>query len=405
MMENPKKVSNILYTITIFFNHFAYGISYYAIGPALTDLSYIYNVSAATLSLFPTFLALGYMIGSLGGIVYKWLNRQLVLITLVATMAVMIAFTPYFGSIELFFVATALLSIGGGCWDSAINVWIVEMWPDHQASVMQALQFMYGIGSIICPSLMSPFVKGITNQTVNVEARQTSLMKPFIAIGIIQIIGPIILLFLFIIKQYERPKSCKEGDTSSIPIAHRYTKLILVSLLLSIYTAAEQGYFLYSPTMFQYWTPAMTASQSAILLACLTAAFTVGRLLTAFILLRLKPDIIICYHLILMILALTWLYFGRECRTMVYSATILLGYGYSAMWPAIIAFTERHLKLTDRASSLLFFASQLMTFIIPFMIGSHLTTTPLVLLIYEAISIAICFILFTIVNLLIRFVP
>ncbi|KAH7641063.1 hypothetical protein HUG17_8532 [Dermatophagoides farinae] len=418
-----RRKSNIVYTVLIYINYIAFGITCNALWPVLIDLSYIYDVSNETLDFLATFAAFGYMIGSLTGFIYKWINRQLVLIFMVATMAFLIAYTPYYSSIYQLFVATLIIGIGSGSWESSNTVWLVEMWPKHQASAIQIQQFMYGIGSIISPSMLAPFVQGIANETeVGVESRKSLLIKPFITIGVLQLIVPIIMFIMFFCDQYERTDrsssiisaslkntdvendatTADDADADAGDVKYRYVKLFLVGFMLAAYMGAEMAYNDYSDTMFQYWQPDhLTATESATVMACLSTGCTVGCLITAIISLRIRPNIIIAYHLAMIVVALSLLYAGRQIRIIIYISNLILGYGFSAMWPAIIAFTERRFRLTDRASSLIFFFNELAVMFSPVLIGQYLTTEPLILLLVEAIYMAISIILFIVITMLV----
>ncbi|OTF70693.1 hypothetical protein BLA29_005916 [Euroglyphus maynei] len=330
---------------------------------------------------------------------------------MVSLIALTMAFVPYYGSIYLLFAAITLNGIGGGSWDSSNNIWLVEMWPNKHASVMQSSQFMYGLGTIISPALISPYVSGNSSQHTPAE-RIESLRLPFTIVGVIQILVPIILLILFFIRRYRKPGDdlVDENDIEEINNNHisqyqslRKFKLILVALLLGAYDAAELGYFYYSPTMLQHLK--VEPSEAAHVLSVLSAAYTIGRLVTAFISLKLTPDIIMTYHLVIIIAAQTCLYFGRHNLTIIYITTALLGFGFSAMWPAILAFTERHFKLSNRIGSLLFFFAGLATIFTPFLIARYLETWPEVLFVFEGSYLVASIILFISVKLLLVFRP
>ncbi|OTF79734.1 hypothetical protein BLA29_005511, partial [Euroglyphus maynei] len=348
------------------------GITCNALWPVLIDLSYIYDVSNETLDFLVSFAAFGYTIGSLTGFIYKWINRQLVIIIMVTIMAILIAYTPYYTSVYELFIATLIIGIGSGSWESSNTVWLIEMWPKHQASVMQIQQFMYGVGSIISPSMLAPFVHGIANETeVNVESRKSSLIIPFMSIGALQLIVPIIMFAMFFFRRYkkiDRPSSIvlySKNDEENVTktcnsVKYRNVKLILIGLMLAAYMGAEMAYNDYSDTMFQYWQPDhLTGTESATVMACLCTGCTIGSLITAIISLRVKPNIIIAYHFAITMVALSLLYVGRKIQIIIYVSNVMMGYGFSAIWPGIMAFTERHLKLTDRASSMIFFFAEL----------------------------------------------
>ncbi|KAI7688453.1 hypothetical protein SSS_08175 [Sarcoptes scabiei] len=356
---------------------------------------------------------------------------------MILCISITIVFVPYYSLYQLLFFGVTLNGIAGGSWDSSNNLWLVEMWPEHHASILSGVQFMYGLGTIVSPSLMSPYVSGLnTNKsTVTPIERRSRLTTPFVIVSIIQSIAPIVLFILFVANRYQRPKSRIENSfeqSSSdsriinttinsdetiqanlvdpnyhgrISKTYRRSKLLLIALFLGVYDAAEIGYFYYSPTMFQFFEiqPKIQAVDAAHLLAILSASYTFGRFFTAFIALKLKPDLILSYHLTIIIIAQIGLFLGRHNQMIIFLSTMIQGFGFSAMWPTIISFTEYHMKLTDRISSLLFFFAGLMTIFTPMIIGPFLETWPLVLFLFEATYLTISVLLFVAIKLFLHF--
>lgn len=68
------------------------------------------------------------------------------------------------------------------------------------------------------------------------------------------------------------------------------------------------------------------------------------------------------------------------------------------MWPAIFAFTERHLLLSERVCSLYSFLSGIVSLVIPLILGQVFNSWPLILFYLEALFIIISLILFVIVK-------
>lgn len=90
-----------------------------------------------------------------------------------------------------------LSNVGAGGWDSATSLWLVELWPTKNSAILQANQFMYGMGSILAPLLAAPFLHGIKSEVLvgnetrflTLEDRITSLSIPFGVNGLLQGIG------------------------------------------------------------------------------------------------------------------------------------------------------------------------------------------------------------------------
>lgn len=304
------------------------------------------------------------------GWLYKWLNRQLTLIVFISIHAITIALVPFLGAVWALYVNMVVNGIGGGAWDSSNSIWMVEMWPKSNAFLLQTTQFAYGLGTTVGPLFTSLFVYGDTNATLNVtaETRRSSLTFPFVLTGFLQVASmcielllfpsdlfvpfaaPAIFLVMYFLNRYEKPNTVidipalrrasmfsikslphiempadvKEDDSIK-NIKYRTLKLALVAITISSYASVEVNYMAYSPTMFQYLEIHMEAPEASIVLSILCSAYALGRIMTAFISLRLSPDIILGYHLLIIIGSQAMLYVGRDNRTIIYVGSILCG--------------------------------------------------------------------------------
>jgi len=204
--------------------------------------------------------------------------------------------------------------------------------------------------------------------------------------------------------RYERPTHCKlEKDScerqEQFNIAHRKVKLTLVAFSVATYVGAEFGFVSFSSTMFQYMAPLhLSAKEAAHVQSIFSTFFTLGRLVTAFISLKLRPDLILLYHYFIQTFSVGLLFFGRDNITLIYIGNAISGYGYSAIWPAMFAFTEQYLKLTDRICSFFSFLAGTMALVIPLVLGQIFMSYPLILLFLIAGFVLTSFTLFVIVR-------
>ena len=83
---------------------------------------------------------------------------------------------------------------------------MIEIFPIGNAGMLQFLQFMYGVGSVIAPLLVAPFVKGeqlVNNSTglpITPEDRIQSLTMPFVVSGVGSALSKHPLLNLLVLK-------------------------------------------------------------------------------------------------------------------------------------------------------------------------------------------------------------
>ncbi len=112
-------------------------------------------------------------------------------------------------SVHLFHLYSCTLIFGlcSGVWDCAKTVWIMEMWQQNSAPLLQLSGLMYGMGSFIGPLIEKPYLTGerlfkfdeqfISNSSESLTIdhtfsnleRRKKLKTAFLIIAFIQIIG------------------------------------------------------------------------------------------------------------------------------------------------------------------------------------------------------------------------
>lgn len=186
----------------------------------------------------------------------------------------------------------------------------------------------------------------------------------------------------------------KSSSLAADPIPHRLIKLTLVAFAVGTYISGEGNFLFYSSTMYQYLDIHLSASQAAHLQSVLSATFTLGRLIAAFISLKFPIDTILSVHYLIQIASMIGLFFGRNSETAIFLCTASLGLGFSAIWPGMFAFTETNLRLTDRICSLFVFLSGSIATVTPLILGQVFKSYPILLMYITTVYIIISMSLF-----------
>ena len=446
----PKPISNwdkYVYTFCIFLNNLAFGMTASLFYPTMVDMKYIFDTSMKNVSLSNTFGSIGYLCGSLFGFLYKRLNRQMTLIVLLLAISVAIALMPFAPNLWLLYLCSFVTMLGGGAWNAANSVWLIELWQRSSPAVLQFSQFMYGMGCILAPLLVKHYLTGelspnstvtpnstttlspITTTDINESVdRRTLLKTPFIIDGSIQSIIPIILLIMFFVKRYEFTKPsmrrkisedtlCESGvevygststETSNIiEISGSYHRdrrlnIVLIATFLATYTTLELAHFGYSATYYQFIALRLSASESAEIFSVMASSFTIGRCISAFIAIKMKPKIMISYHFFLITVALVVLYIGQTSDRLIWIGNIILGFGFSAVFPAIFAFAEQNIKINDKISTILIFSSASLALFTPFILGPLLENNSFILLEFEIVFFSASVLMFAVILFVIK---
>ena len=181
-------------------------------------------------------------------------------------------------------------------------------------------------------------------------------------------IGPAILLVMFFIKRYKPPQTESQAideknnvlitDPNAVqaPMEQsprtRKVLIALFAMMLNSYSSLEAVYFGTAPTYLQYLpNVVISAEKAAEIMMVLSIFYTLGRLLSAFISIKVKPEVMLSYHLVAMATALTILYICQNgtTTTLIYIGNGILG-NYCIMTNLISNVIFRFRLFSDVAS-------------------------------------------------------
>lgn len=126
---------------------------------------------------------------------------------------------PLFPNIYSMYVLMGLSGVSNGCIDCIGNCWIIHIWGKENPPFMQILHFMYGLGALIAPFLVEPFLlnKETEDTTISNMPTVDGLMIhwPFI-IGSIYYLVVLALFVLNYVLNSENPvhpsRTAKSGS-------------------------------------------------------------------------------------------------------------------------------------------------------------------------------------------------
>ena len=109
------------------------------------------------------------------------------------------------------------------------------------------------------------------------------------------------------------------------PKISRNLLICLMATCLGCYGALELGYFQFSSTYYQYIALKLSASKSAQILSVMATTCTIGRCVSALIAFKIKPEIMLMYHYLIIILSILGLYFGQNYEVVIWVGNATIG--------------------------------------------------------------------------------
>ena len=192
----------------------------------------------------------------------------------------------------------------------------------------------------------------------------------------------------------------------------------MLALSLSSFGGMEVAHLSYAPTYYQDLPIHLSAQKAAEVMSVVSASLTFGKLVTAFISIRVKSEIIIAYHLVILAISMAVLYFGCNSETLIWIGNGLMGmfkkltkivtliidfqsgFGFSAIWSAYFSLAEEYVGLTNNISSVFLSVSSICPMITPFVCGPLIEKNPQIFLLIQFIYFIITIILFILIMIL-----
>ncbi|CAM3272453.1 MFS transporter [Deinococcus saxicola] len=259
---------------------FLLGLIYPILGPSLPRLGEQFGLRASGVSWLLSANSLGAFCGViLAGLLAGWLSpqqRSLTAAAVVAAGCLGLAFAPSFA---LALLAAAMLGVGFGMLDLTLNVWISGSYGHCGAAMLNLLSASFGVGAVLAP--------------LAVGLADGNFQLPLLACGALAFA---LLLALLLLPTGTLPVAA----ASPAPVSTRSSYPLLGGFILFFmaYVAVESGVGAWEVTHLQA-TLGLATSTAAQLSALFWISFTVGRLISAPLALRVPPARLVTAALLL----------------------------------------------------------------------------------------------------------
>jgi MFS family permease len=225
------------------------------------------------------------------------------------------------------------------------------------------------------------------------------------------------MALMFVFKRYETPSQISAKNTNIDQNSNQTktsTKLfdekesprklfiILLSVLLSTYFTTEATFVQFGPTFYQYIPLKLSASKSAEIMSAKALSLTISRGINTFIAIKIRPQHMIAYHLLILLIANIILFFGQNSLTFLWIGTLIIGFGFGPLFAASFSFIGHYIEITDRIGTIFLFSSSIVYLFLPFILGTFIEKHSIVFLLSIAINVIISIFVFALILYIIR---
>jgi FHS family Na+ dependent glucose MFS transporter 1 len=347
-------------TFNYYFLFICLGLALGISGPTLPALAEQTGIRVGQMGYMFTLGAIGGTLGTLlGGRVFDRVRGHPVLGLAQLFSAALIFFIPLAPWFWLLLAIMFSKGILDGLVNTGANTLLVWTHKEKAGPFMNALHFFFGLGAFLAPFLVAQligFPGGYRWAYWSVAGT-----------------GALVGLKLLFLPGSPQPAHT-QTDENGAPTKVFYPLVIMAMLYLFFYVGAE---ITYSGWIYTYATTLniSSAAGAAYLTSGFWLSFTIGRLVSIPVAVRFTPRQVIPAALTgcLAILGLVVVLPGSN--TLLWVATLVLGFCMAPIWPMGFTLAGQSLKLTARLSSIILLGDSFGGMILPWLVGQVIDLT------------------------------
>ncbi|CAG7822422.1 unnamed protein product [Allacma fusca] len=432
IFSQASRTKKYVASLGVFYCAFCLGISMSFLNPTMLDFSSKLQEDVDTVSIAFTVLTAAYLFGALfSGIALNYIPRQLCVMMLLTFMAVPLFIFPYVESVMMLYVLTFIMGFGGGGFDTAQVAWIIDIWRHEAGPFILTQHFSYSVGTLIPPLIQGPYLteevkeyncttRSVISQEVSsteLPPYESQLQTPFTIGGSIVLISIIIqtCLYFFVFRQKKAPEDSvnkqneieledksKEVEPEASPTGksdlRRKLKLIgLCCCVIGFYQGLELCTSQFIPTFSHFSDVCLSEKEGAQIAFGLQMGFASGRLCGILLVLKVAPHFILAGNfLLLLVCNIILLVWAGSNVTWLWIGSVGIGLGMSTVYPALYAYIEKYLFVTDSIAATVAVCGGLVSAIYPIVVGKSVEHNPEVMTYVNFLSIFVCVVAFSI---------
>lgn len=333
------------------------GLSSAVFGLALNQLAAHTQVSLGVISGIFVANALGRTIGSFfGGRLYDRFRGHPVLAVALGGVAVAHVLMPMLTALWVLLALMFLLGVAEGTIDVGCNTLIIQVHGSNVGPYMSALHFTFGLGSFLIPLIVDRSMANTGD--VNVAFWFIALFMVPLVIWFARLPSP---------AMRETPH-----HTSSVSARRNLGVLMLFAVFFFFFVGVE--------TEFGSWTFnygrgfVLSETNAALLSSTYFGGFTVGRLLSIPLAIRMRPRTFLILDVIGMLIGAALLVISTqmgEPGALLWVAIFVMGLSVASCFPVALSFAEERLQVTGRVAGLFLATSNLGVMFFPWLVGQY----------------------------------
>ena len=356
------------------------GLANSSIGPTLPYLAENTGVTLQAISILFVARSAGYLMGALlGSRLYDRFQGHGVFALMLVGISVGLGLIPLTTTLALLVVLMLFLGAFESTLDVGANTLLVWVHREKVPPFMNGLHFAFGVGAFLLPIIVAASIR---------EFGSASWAYWLLALLAL----PLVAVFASTSSPENAEKQVQASENGrASPL------VLLIAGFFFLYAGVEIsfGNWIYS---YATTLELMSDEGAAYLTSGYWGAFTLGRLLTIPLAMRLKPSRLLWLCIGGAAISLVPMLLYPQAVPVLWAGSMGLGLSIAAVFPAMISFAERRVNIQGRVMGFFFIGVSLGAMSIPWLIGQVFERVhPYSMLVIVSISLALSAVLLALV--------
>ncbi|XP_003742062.1 sodium-dependent glucose transporter 1A [Galendromus occidentalis] len=370
---------------------FSIGLCIAVFGVSFIDLAEIYHVDVDSVVYIISTRSVGSIVACLaGGYVFSKINGQVLVLASTFIGGVALAVVPVCPSLLWTHVACFVLGACVGLIEIGANVWLIVLWKERGASILQFYHFVFGTGAVLAPFIAEPYLSRKISPSAELlleslneteshldEFIPSRVHFPYGYFGAAFVFSAFLMLLAYLVNS-ENFSTDDEAKSKRLKLSKR-VEFLIVSLMCSyvmLGVALEQTYSSLC-TIYVVDNLGFSKTSAAYLAAVFWGSFTVSRIFSTILSIKLEPIyLIVINHILLMLAAITLTLFPLT-EMVIWSMTGVFAFSLSPFFGNVCGWALKYIVICHEYMSAIIVSVCIGAMLPPITIGPFIQKHPM----------------------------
>ncbi|XP_015782396.1 sodium-dependent glucose transporter 1-like [Tetranychus urticae] len=384
--------AKLLKTLLCYISYTCFGAGNTLLGSSLFDLQIRMNVSFAQVSGLVPARSFGMLIGSFAaGFIGLFMKPELVLFLTNLFAGILTAAAPWFKQYNVVYACLFMSGMAQGILEIFVNACVLAIWNDEAANYVQILHGVYGVGSLVAPLMLVPYllpqVADIdTNSTIESDgptivaytADDVTVQYPYLYLWSIVVLSSFgFLYFYFKDKNNATSKTDEAINTDNHPKWKKIFIVLVGAVMAHTTFSVNSMVGSLGPAFVVKSDLKMTKKDGANLVSAYWSVFTCYRFIFIIATNFIDKRFLIIFNCLLTLASTVLMFFyAVKSSTFAWVSFIMLAIGFSPTFAASLGFIQEYVFITRNYASFIFLMGAIGDTVHPWIITGFMDKTP-----------------------------